>query len=163
MAMSEFEALSLDVARKTYEVYFWGDVIAATALLAAIVGGIVAVLTLRTIIRQLDSAKWNALLSFESDMAARRERFQGIARDLSQVAPGHDASALRSRFAEAQESYLNAVERLASSILNGQFPPEEMKQSYRDYIASTIREFPDSFRPGTGYRKILKLHDQWQD
>jgi hypothetical protein len=52
---------------------------------------------------------------------------------------------------------------LASSILNGQFPELEMKQSYRDFIAATIKEFPESFRAGTSYRKILGLHESWQD
>lgn len=93
-------------------------------------------------------------------MNARRQRFSEIAQKLtSSSEPAvHEAS-----YEEAKESYLNAVERLASSILNGQFPESEMKTNYREYIASTIREYEDKFRAGTHYPRILKLHKKWQD
>ena len=131
--MTDFETQSLQIARDTLTV-FWVVCVAACALVASIVAGLVAFFTLRAIVRQLDSAKWNALLAFERDISARRDRFQEIARELD--AEGTSPS-LVARFAEAKENYLNAVERLASSILNGQFPELEMKQSYREYIVST--------------------------
>jgi hypothetical protein len=93
-------------------------------------------------------------------MSLRRDRFHNIAREVEAEAI---SPSIVARFDEAKESYLNAVERLASSILNGQFPEKEMKQSYREYIVSTIREFPDSFRPGTPLRKTLALNERWQD
>lgn len=159
-AMSEYERQSIDIAEQTLRVYFWGDIIAAGALFAVIIGGIVAFYTLRAIRKQLESAKWNSLLSFEADMAARRDRFTDLARELgaTETKPG-----LSERYNAAKENYLNAVERLASSILNGQFPALEMKQSYREFMASVIRDFPDSFRTGTIYRKTVQLHDKWSD
>jgi hypothetical protein len=158
--MTDYEVQALEVARGTLFVYQLGAGIAVGALLASIIGGVVAFFTLRTIVRQLENAKWNALLAFEQDMSLRRDRFHSIAREaeMETISPSIGA-----RFDEAKESYLNAVERLASSILNGQFPEKEMKQSYREYIVSTIREFPDSFRPGTPLRKTLALNERWQD
>jgi hypothetical protein len=134
--------------------------LALGALVASIIGGFVAYLTLRTIVRQLESAKWNALLSFEQDISSRRQRFQDIARELE---AGTVSPSIEARYEEAKENYLNAVERLASSILNGQFPALEMKQSYREYIVSTIRQFPASYQAGTPYRKTLELNERWQD
>ena len=158
--MTDFETQTLQVARDTLTVFRWGVFIAACALLASVVAGVVAYFTFRAIVRQLESAKWNALLAFEQDISARRDRFHEIARELDD---GGISPSLQARFAEAKENYLNAVERLASSILNGQFPELEMKQSYREYIVSTIREFPDSFHAGTIYRKTLQLNEKWQD
>lgn len=66
-------------------------------------------------------------------------------------------------YEEAKESYLNAVERLASSILKGQFPEDEMKTSYREFINNTVREYEDKFRVGTHFPRIVKLHEKWQD
>ena len=83
-AMSEYERQSIDIAEQTLRVYFWGDIIAAGALFAVIIGGIVAFYTLRAIRKQLESAKWNSLLSFEADMAARRDRFTDLAREQGQ-------------------------------------------------------------------------------
>ncbi|SJM90904.1 conserved hypothetical protein [Crenothrix polyspora] len=156
--MSDYETQSLQIATDTLHVYFWGDVITACALLAAICGGFVAFFTLRKIAQQLESAKWNALLSFEQDMNARRNRFSDIALKVTSESAQHGAS-----YEEAKESYLNAVERLASAILNGQFPEDEMKTSYREHITNTIREYQDKFRVGTHYPRIVKLHEKWRD
>jgi hypothetical protein len=156
--MTDYETQSLQIATDTYHVYFWGDIIAATTLLAAICGGFVAFFTLRKIAQQLESAKWNALLSFEQDMSTRRHRLSDIAQKVISEPIKHEAS-----YEEAKENYLNAVERLASAILNGQFPEIEMKTSYREYITVTIREYSDKFGAGTHYPRIVKLHDKWSD
>lgn len=42
--MTDYEAQSLQIAIDTYHVYFWGDVIAAGTLVAAIIGGFFAFL-----------------------------------------------------------------------------------------------------------------------
>ena len=158
--MTEFETKSLAIATKTMNVFFVGNFITIAAVIVAAVGGIFAYMTLQTIIKQLESAKWNSLLSFEADLSARRDRFHDIARELEQSTPSTSIIPL---YNEAKENYLNAIERLASSMLNGQFPELEMKQSYRTYMDNTIREFPDAFKAGTAYRKTLKLHEKWQD
>jgi hypothetical protein len=158
--MTDYETQSLQIATDTYHVYWWADVIAAGALVAAIVGGFFAFLTLRKIAQQLESAKWNALLSFEQDMNARRQRFSDVAQKLTSSS---EPTEHQTSYEEAKESYLNAVERLASSILKGQFPEAEMKTSYREYIASTIREYEDRFRAGTHYPRIIELHQKWRD
>ncbi|MCX7095125.1 MAG: hypothetical protein NTY50_16955 [Methylobacter sp.] len=157
--MTDYETQSLQIATDTYHVYFWGDVIATITLLAAICAGCIAFFTLRKIAQQLESAKWNALLSFEQDMNARRHRLSDIAQKVTSDPANNEASS----FEEAKESYLNAVERLASAILNGQFPESEMKTSYREYITDTIREYDDKFKAGTHYPRIVKLHERWQD
>jgi len=156
--MTDYETQSLQIATDTYHVYWWADVIAVGALVAAIVGGFFAFLTLSKIAQQLESAKWNALLSFEQDMNARRQRFSDITQKVIFSPEEYQTS-----YEEAKESYLNAIERLASCILKGQFPEAEMKTSYRGYIASTIKEFEDRFRAGTDYPRILELHQKWRD
>lgn len=164
--MTEYETQSLQIATDTYHVYLAADFIAAGALLAAMWGGWTALKTLKAIYQQLENsnqqlenAKWNALFSFEKDMAERRQRFADIKKQvIPESAEKHQAS-----IEEAKESYLNAVERLASSILKGQFPELEMKTSYREFIASTIRTYEDKFRAGTHYPRILELNEKWRD
>lgn len=158
--MTDYEAQSLQIATKTYHVYFWSDVFAGIGLVVAIVGGCFAYFTLRKIAQQLESAKWNALLSFEQDINARRQRYADI---MDKKKSSENPDEYNAIYDEAEESYLNAVDRLATCILNGQFPESEMKTDYLEFITSTIRNHPDKFIAGTPYRKILKLHEHWQD
>jgi len=157
--VSDYEAQSLQIATDTYHVYFWGDVIAVGTLAAAIVGGFFVFFTLRKIAQQLESAKWNALLLFEQDMNTRRQRLVDITQKV--IPESKEKHELINE--EAKENYLNAVERLASSILNGQFPESEMKTSYRECIADTIGGYKDQFGAGTHYPRILKLYEKWRD
>jgi hypothetical protein len=156
--MTDYETQSLQIAADTLRVYFWGDVIAGCALLAAIYGGFVAFSTLRKISEQLESAKWNAFISFEENMYVRRHRLSEIMQKINSEPMEYAAI-----YEEAKESYLNAVERLASAILKGQFPEDEMKTSYREFISNTVREHEDKFRVGTHYPRIVKLHEKWRD
>lgn len=156
--MSDYENLSLQIAKDTFYVYLGSDFIAFFTFLAVIFGGYTAYSTLKKIELQLESAKWNALLSFEQDMSNRRQRLSDIA-ELVKSEPEKN----RAIFEEAKESYLNAVDRLASSILNGQFPEVEMKADYREFITSVVRKNEDKFKAGTRYPKILKLYEKWRD
>jgi hypothetical protein len=156
--MTDYETKSLEIAQNTLYVYLGADLIALLTLIAAIVGGFIAFRTLRNIEQQLESAKWNVLLPFEQDMNTRRQHFSDMAQKLIVDPAKYEAS-----YQEAKERYLNSVERLASAILNGQFPETEMKISYREYIISTIREYPDKFVAGTRYPRILKLYEKWLD
>jgi hypothetical protein len=158
--MTDFETQSLAIARAALSVAWWADVVAACALVAVILGGIVAFRTLKVIIAQLDSARWNSLLSFEQDMASRRTKFHEIAAQMQTDAPTY---LLRAVHLEAKESYFNSLDRLASSILNGQFPDREMKQDYHEAITAVVRAFPEDFTTGTHYRKVVKLYNRWQD
>ena len=142
--MTDYETRSLEIAQNTFFVYLGADVIAFS--------------TLRKIEQQLENAKWNVLLPFEQDMNTRRQYFSDMAQKLITNPETYEA-----RYQEAKENYLNSVERLASAILNGQFPEVEMKISYREYIISTIREYPDKFGAGTRYPRILKLYEKWSD
>ena len=172
--MTDYEAQSLQIASDTFLVYLGADFIAFGALVAAIWGGKIAFSTLNQIRQQLDiaksslilisqqleSAKWNALLAFEQDINARRQRYADI---MHKKKSSENPDEYNSIYTEAEESYLNAVDRLATCILNGQFPELEMKTDYRKFITDTIREHPDKFVAGTLYRKILKLDEKWQD
>jgi hypothetical protein len=158
--MTDFEAQSLAIARHALSVAWWADVIAACALVAAVLGGIFAYRTLQVIIAQLDSARWNSLLSFEQDMASRRTKFHEIAAQMQTDAP---TELLKAMHLEAKESYFNALDRLASSILNGQFPDREMKQDYHEALTEVVRAFAEDFSTGTRYRKVVKLYHRWQD
>src|SRR4051794_30553506 len=102
--MTPYETQSLAVAWDTYRVYFWADIIAGFALLTIIVGGVIAYLTLKAIVRQLKTAQGNALLSFEQDMANRRAKFSEVAAKLDA-----NSTALETKsYEEAKESYFNS-------------------------------------------------------
>ena len=151
--MSAFEHASLQVAWATFYTYLAAAIIAALALCSAIYAGYL-------LFNQLKIARWTALLALEQDMAARRRHLTDIGHRIgSEGAPANITQVYRAE----KESYMNSVDRLASSILNGNFPELEMKQDYRDLIASTVREFPEEFQAATRYRKILKLYEKWQD
>lgn len=151
--MTPYETASLVLADKQYTLALVSTAISAVALLSAVWGGFI-------VYGQLTSARWMSLLALEQDMANRREKFLKI-QERIQNEP--DIEALASEYAVQKESYLNSLERLASSVLNGNFPEKEMKQDYRDYITHVVRSFPAQFQPGTSYRKVLKLYERWQD
>lgn len=109
---------------------------------------------------QLKSARWLALLSFEQSMHDRAQAFTTIAQ---QLAGGSAPAGTQAIYDAAKEAYFNSVDRLASSILNGQFPEKEMRQDYRDYIQNIVRAHPSDFNTGTSYRKVVRLHQKWQD
>jgi hypothetical protein len=141
------------VAWATYYTYLAAAIIAFLALCAATYAGYL-------LYNQLKIARWTALLALEQDMAARRRHLTDTARAVSLPNPPDNIEQI---YRAEKESYLNSVDRLASSILNGNFPELEMKQDYRDLIGQTVREFPDEFQAATRYRKTLTLYEKWQD
>lgn len=151
--MTPFETASLALAEKQYCLDLIYTAISGAALVAAVWGGYV-------IYGQLKSARWMSLLTLEQDMANRRDKFLKIRDRLDNES---DNASIVADYSVQKENYLNSLERLASSVLNGSFPEREMKQDYREYITDVVRNFPDEFRAGTSYRKILKLHEKWQD
>ena len=153
--MTEYELQTLTVAKSQLLAYWGADIIAALALIAAVFGARIA-------LRSLRGSQLNTLLLFEQDMANRRTRFHDIGADMD-ANPGAPAQALQARFNEAKESYFNSLERLASSILSGAFSDAEMKHDYHEVITEVVRAFPGDFATGTRYRKIVKLHNRWQD
>jgi len=159
--MSQYEAQALVIAREAVNANWAAVGVASLALVVAVVAGLVAYNTLQAMVTQLDTARWNSLLAFEQDMATRRSKFGEIAAQLDQA--GAPTDLLRKSFDEAKESYFNSLDRLASSILRGHFADAEMKQDYRDVVATVVRGFPDDFNTGTPYRKVVKLYNRWED
>ena len=151
--MTPYESQSLAAARDSVHAYWTGDAIAGVALFVAIVGGVIAYRNIKAVI-------WNSLLSFEQDMASRREKFAEIAVRMS---AGENVELLQVMFEESKESYFNSLDRLASSILNGHFSDREMRQDYREVISNVVRQYPTDFATGTRYRKVVKLFNRWQD
>lgn len=151
--MTSFETADLALAQKQYCLDLIYTSISGAALIAAIWGGYV-------IYGQLKSARWMSLLTLEKDMANRRDKFLKIK---DRLANENDGTSIAADYDVQKENYLNSLERLASSVLNGNFPEKEMKQDYREYITDVVRTFPNEFQAGTSYRKILKLNEKWQD
>jgi hypothetical protein len=151
--MTPCDAQSIDIARSALTASIVADVIAGFAVLAVIAGSLVAYFTLKAILAQLKAGQWSTLLSLEQDMASRRDKFH----ELAKQKPSQE------EFDSARENYFNPIDRLASLILNRQFPQSELKQDYQDLIKDTIRAFPGDFHAGTRYRKIVKLHNKWED
>lgn len=151
--MSEFEIASLALAEKQYSLGVTSTIISAIAVLAAIWGAYI-------IYGQLKSARWMSLLTLEQDLASRRDKFVAIKDRLDKFP--NDQSVIQ-EYGVLKESYLNSVDRLASSILNGNFPKKEMKQDYRDYISDVIRVLPNDYHTGTRYPKTVKLYQRWLD
>ncbi len=161
--MTSFEAQSLTVARtslavaqQALEVQVVGLIISFMAVAAAVIGGV-------TVWRQLKSEQWTSLLQFEMEMAARRRDFDDIARELQSSGQlnAQQNALLASRYASIKENYLNAIDRFAASILNGQFPEAKLKADYRSYIESALRDHPQAYGPGTRLRNTTRLHERW--
>lgn len=151
--MTAFEQAQLAVAWATFYTYLAAAIIAFAAFCAASIAGYL-------LYHQLKIARWTALLALEQDMANRRRHLTEIGLQLGTADPPKN---LEQTYRAEKESYLNSVDRLASSILNRNLPEQEMKQDYRDLISQTVREFPEDFRAGTRYRKTLSLDERWQD
>ncbi|MBC8285079.1 MAG: hypothetical protein H8E32_14795 [Nitrospinae bacterium] len=156
--MTKFEIQNLELMARTIDVYDHSNILAGIALFIATIAGILAYRTFNTISKQLESARWNALLTFEQDLSKRRQSFRGLARDLEN---NTNVESVQQRFEESKEDYLNAVERLSSSILNGQFPEDEMKSSYLSYIGDVVKTFQNSYGTATPYRKTVVLYKRW--
>ena len=157
--MTPYEAQSIEVARSALAVSIWADIIAGIAVVAAVVGGIFAYLTLKAILAQLKAAQWSTLLSLEQDMASRRDKFRELVDQMS----SQPAALIKEKFDEAKESYFNSIDRFATLVLNEQFPQSELKQDYQDILKEIIRAFPDDFNAGTRFRKVVKLYNKWED
>src|SRR6266702_3852260 len=99
--MTPYEAQSIEVARSALAVSIWADIIAGIAVVAAVVGGIFAYLTLKAILAQLKAAQWSTLLSLEQDMASRRDKFRELVDQMS----SQPAALIKEKFDEAKESY----------------------------------------------------------
>ena len=160
--MTEFERQTVEIAQWQFWATVGADAIAALALVAAVVGGVLAYKNIKVIVNQLELSRWSTLLVFEQDMAARGAAFQVIAAE-SKTHPGKAPELFQERFNAAKENYFNAIDRLASSILIGHFPPDAMKQDYQEFITGMVRPFPSDFDTGTRYRKVVKLYNRWQD
>lgn len=156
--MTDYEAQTLALAKTTLSLYWVADCVAVFALIAALYGGFLGYRTLSSVVEQLKIARWNALLSFEQDMANRRSRFADVGAQLTTSA---SSTILQATYNEARESYFNSLDRLASSILNGHFPDAEMKQDYQEVFTSVIRTYPSDFATGTRYRKVVAIYEKW--
>lgn len=157
--MTPFEVQSIDIAKSALAASIIADIIAGVAVLAVIAGSVVAYFTLRAILAQLKAGQWSTLVSLEQDMAGRGDKFHELYKKMKaspSLAPDEECNA-------AKESYFNSIDRFASLVLNGQFSQSELKQDYQELIRDTIRAFPTDFAVGTRYRKIVKLHDKWED
>jgi hypothetical protein len=69
----------------------------------------------------------------------------------------------RSRLYESRkEHYLNQLERLAAETNKNNLDLADMHREYRDTIRSVLRQYPDKFGPGTGFREIVKLNARFE-
>ena len=148
--MSPFEMQTLEIARGALIASWVADTLATVALIISSIGGWL-------VYRQLSSARWNSLLTLEQDMQKRRDEFRAFAEQSTN--PPVDREII---FNSIQEGYFNALDRLASSILNGQFPRKVIKQDYQEYILCAVRQFPEELGVGTKYRNVRKLYEKWQ-
>jgi hypothetical protein len=108
------------------------------------------------------------VIDIENTMHERRKDLSAIDREVAALSKvsnpdPDDVSALSRRHKEAQESYLNAVDRLCATILRGLIPEEEAKRDYRDFVKDilNIESFKPLFHSGTPYRNITHLHEKW--
>jgi hypothetical protein len=153
--LSSFELQSLAVAQAQLHAYWAADGIAALALVAAAIAARVAFKSLR-------ASELNTLLVLEQDMANRRTRFYDLDTELTGET-GASSEMSKLKYNAAKESYFNAFDRLAASILRGNFPDRRMKLDYYDSITQVVRDFKEDFGTGTPFRNVLKLYDRWKD
>lgn len=67
------------------------------------------------------------------------------------------------KFNDAKQMYLNGLDRLCFCVLKGLLQENDMRLEYRDTIKSAIKDFSDDFGPGTSYRNITKVYENWAD
>jgi hypothetical protein len=145
--MSPYEIESLTIAHWNLSACVAADVIAALALTAACITGLL-------IYGQVKIARLNVLLSLEQEMTQRCARFQESASLVGVDRPQVD---------EARHQYFSALDRLAWTILEGYFPGANLRQNYHERLAVVIRTYASDFASATRYRHIVRLHDHWQD
>jgi hypothetical protein len=168
--MTPFESASLAAARGQ----MWAAIATAVIALGA---AIIAIKTLRQLVQQVTVAatansidQLNALLILEQDMSVRRARLAEIAVEMGRIQKSDayklDASALEPvlrQYKEAEENYLNSLDRLCFCILRGKFSDDELRADYRDVVKRAIEDFPDRFTAASPFRNILKIHAKWAD
>lgn len=168
--MTAFESAMLTAARGQ----MWAAIVTAVI---ALVAAFIAIQTLKKLVEQVTVAatantidQLNALLLLEQDMSGRRARLGEIAVDLERIPKSEaykiDPTILEPSirlYNEAQENYLNSLDRLCFCILRGKFSDDELRADYRDVVKTAIEDFPDQFRAASPFRNILKIHDRWAD
>jgi hypothetical protein len=168
--MTAFETASLAAAQ--------GQMWAAIAMaIIALVAAIIAIKTLKQLVQQVTIAatansidQLNALLILEQDMSGRRARLVEIHVDLDRIQKSEayktDTTILEPiirQFNEAQENYLNSLDRLCFCILRGKFSDDELRADYRDVVKRAIEDFPTHFTAASPFRNVLKIHNKWAD
>jgi len=157
----------------TYEV--WTVRIYAASFFAGLISVGLTIWQLRQLVRQAKAAataneinKLTNLLALEDTIAERRLRLSeaGIAVDEYSKSADVDSNhftALRLRWNEAIQMYLNALDRLCYCLNTGLLDENRLRSEYRGIVKSAITDFPDQFTLGTEFRNIAKIHESWAD
>jgi hypothetical protein len=146
----------------------WVNAVAAlAAVLVALYGVWVAKKQLGGLREALRTDSLMAVLTIESELAGRQETCSEISmlirrlnaqKNFDQVEMG----ILKSRLAEAVESWLNALERLCFCINKGYVTEKGWRAEYRKYIEDAISSHEPLFRADTRYPNTLHIHKKWQ-
>lgn len=114
-------------------------------------------------------ATLSAVLTLESAIAENRARLSAAAAEVGRLKADDDEQKRKTAalvFNEARENYLNSMDRLCACILRGQFPEEEYRKDYRNWVFEIMSHdnYKDLIhRMDTRYRNIVKLYERWQD
>lgn len=110
----------------------------------------------------------NALLALEGQIVERRKNLGEVGIELAELSGNDDVSeskvtALKLRFDEAKQMYLNALDRLCFCVKKELLNSDDMRLEYRDIINRAVSDFKEDFGLDTPYRNIKKIYEIWAD
>lgn len=144
-------------------------------LFALLVAGYVActgIYHLKHLVQQVRAAvranrlsQFNGLLFLETIISNARREYNQASLDLDRVdneTDEKDYKTAKLNFEEAEEVYLNSIDRLCVSIDRGLLNEDELRHDYQNYVVGIVEKLkPDALKEGK-FRNIQKIYEKWK-
>ncbi|SER54325.1 hypothetical protein SAMN04487884_10711 [Butyrivibrio fibrisolvens] len=109
----------------------------------------------------------------EFELNKRKEKLSGLRAEIEKYMSDHAENIkseevknaveiMNDHYNELLENYLNMFDRLCYYILNDRLDDEDFRTEYRERLNDEIKTYKEYFNPGTRFRNMLKLNDEWQ-
>ena len=109
----------------------------------------------------------------EFELNKRKENLLALRTEIEKYAADHSdkiesdevknaVQIMDDQYNEFLENYLNIFDRLCYYILKDRLDDEDFRTEYRERLNDEIKAYEEYFKPGTRFRNMLKLNDEWQ-
>ncbi|KJL04352.1 hypothetical protein [Priestia aryabhattai] len=172
---------------KTYELF--SLIISSIGVMAAIVAAVVYYIQLKKMNESVNAANksvnaanasveaalkankistLNTVLTLEERITENHIRMsEAITKVDELTAAGNQADLDKAKLTLnlAIENYLNSMDRLCASIINGLIPEEEYSRDYKSaiYVIVKNKHFTNKFNTGSPYPNIIEIYDRWHN